>query len=229
MAVLNIGVCNLRQSNKDKAIIFDMDHTIIRSSIDFSLMRWEVNRLLQKAKIEPPQTSFISSVLSNVQHHPAMTPELWRSIMHCIDEIETAGLMAATAEQNVDFVLKELQKGAYLFVLTNNLQQAAERVLDKLNLLCYFDRVVGRGVMPALKPDPAGIYFIRQYVVQIPKERFLMIGDSLIDILVAYQAGIQFVAYNNSREENWQTLGQVPLVFLKNWDEQALQELAKVF
>ena len=56
----------------------------------------------------------------------------------------------------------------------------------------------------------------------------LMIGDATIDAQAAAAAGIGFVAYNRSREENWQSFGIRPLLQLRQWDEQACAAIRRL-
>jgi phosphoglycolate phosphatase len=73
--------------------------------------------------------------------------------------------------------------------------------LEKTGVIHYFHTIVGRDQLPALKPDSCGVeYVLRQYP-HIPRQNWLLVGDSWIDGMAAKEAGIQFLAYKGNEHE----------------------------
>jgi HAD superfamily hydrolase (TIGR01549 family) len=76
------------------------------------------------------------------------------------------------------------------FIWSSNSQKTVERVLSELNLTDYFDKIVAREDVQLIKADPEG--FTKLYDPSVPKEQYLMIGDSSHDRGAAEAAGIDF-------------------------------------
>lgn len=76
-------------------------------------------------------------------------------------------------------------------ILTNKPQDITRQILEELDLVKYFECVVGMNAGFPFKPDPtAAIYLMEQSGVT-PQET-LMIGDSSIDAQTAKNAGMDF-------------------------------------
>jgi phosphoglycolate phosphatase len=81
------------------------------------------------------------------------------------------------------------QQGVRLAVVTNKEARYTQRVLAAHALQPLFDQVVSGDSLPTKKPDPAGILScLAQF--QVAAERALFVGDSLIDVAAARNAGV---------------------------------------
>ncbi len=78
-----------------------------------------------------------------------------------------------------------------LALQSNKPAQMTRRILDGLGLLSRFAVVVGGGEVPA-KPDPAGVLAILERV-GAAREDSVFIGDSVMDVATARNAGVTFV------------------------------------
>ena len=81
--------------------------------------------------------------------------------------------------------------GRTLAVQTNKPGPMARRILEGLGLLDRFVLVLGGGEAPP-KPDPAGALGILERVGVRPEEA-IFVGDSLVDLATARNAGLTFV------------------------------------
>ena len=120
-----------------------------------------------------------------------MGGRMWR----IVEEYERAGMRVATVEPDAGPTLAELRRrGRPLGVLTNNARTAALEALRKFGLLPYFDAVLGREDVPAMKPSPSGLLVARERLG--PRaEALMMVGDSYLDGLAARGAGCPFVGF----------------------------------
>jgi phosphoglycolate phosphatase len=84
--------------------------------------------------------------------------------------------------------LDELRGWARLAVLTNKPGAATARILDGLGLRPAFDWVIGGDAAIGRKPDPAGLRWL-VCEAGADAESAVMIGDSLIDLRTAQNAG----------------------------------------
>jgi phosphoglycolate phosphatase len=216
----------VKKMKKDYGVIFDMDNTVIRSDIDFPLMNKEAIRILEEAGINLPDKSWVSRMAAMVKNDPLMTDELWDYLWRRMAEIEFEGLKKAALEPGIVPILEGLNEHAHLFLLTNNVHTDAETTLKRLGVDEYFDILIGRGMVPALKPAPDGIFYILKQFPHIKAQDCIAVGDALNDIQSAHAAGIdRFVAYVASHAEDWSRNERQPLYCLQDWNEESLARL----
>lgn len=212
-------------TEKSKLIIFDMDNTLIHSRIDFKLMKAETLRILREAGLQPATRPPVSEILNGLREAGQLPQELEDAIWQRVSEVEADGLAMAVPEPGICAVLDALRPRVHLAVLTNNAQEAAQANLQRLGLAAYFECVLGRGGVPALKPFAGGMQAVVAHFGPLTVRDSLAVGDALIDIQAAGAAGIAFAAYNRSRQEDWRRLPLRPVLQLTAWDEAAAQRL----
>jgi phosphoglycolate phosphatase len=105
-------------------------------------------------------------------------------------------------------VLTDLKAaGAKLVVCTNKLTNLSDALLEAVNLLPFFDAVVGADSAPAAKPDGR---HVAAAVAAVGGDiaRAVMVGDSINDALGAKNAGVPSVLVSfGYTEEPVETLG----------------------
>jgi phosphoglycolate phosphatase len=114
---------------------------------------------------------------------------------------ERAGMQDAGLESGATDLLDALTNQYRLVILTNNARQAAIEALEHTGVTHYFDRILGREQMDALKPSPSGIHNIMSYYPQIVRQEWLSVGDAWIDGKAAQEAGVDFLGYCTKEEE----------------------------
>lgn len=81
--------------------------------------------------------------------------------------------------------------------VTNGTKSVQERKMNETPLGILFDRLFISEAVGAEKPDPRFFYIVFQTLGNIPKDRILIVGDSLTsDILGGLRAGIHTCWYN---------------------------------
>jgi phosphoglycolate phosphatase len=93
---------------------------------------------------------------------------------------------------DVKETLKTL-KGYTKAVISNKRESLSKRVLEKLDLLRYFDMVVGSDTTPERKPSPVPILYVLEHFHFQPDEA-VIVGDSNFDIEAGKNAGVKTVA-----------------------------------
>jgi haloacid dehalogenase superfamily, subfamily IA, variant 1 with third motif having Dx(3-4)D or Dx(3-4)E len=81
------------------------------------------------------------------------------------------------------------ERGILLAVATNKPHAITLEVLKRLNMLHYFDEVLGADLLPEKKPSPLPLLEIAKRL-EVPPELSLMVGDSENDILAGRRAGM---------------------------------------
>ena len=180
-------------------IVFDFDNTLVHSRIDFAAIRRELLALLRDAKHPDFAANGSEGALTTLSigeiidagaaHAPAIYDEGWRIVL----EYETAGMVAATVEEDAATTLFGLRdRGFKLAVMTNNAGPATHAALDLFALRGAFDLVLTRDEVP-MKPDPTGILTAMQQLGY--PDRAVMIGDSWLDGVAAGRAGVPFIGF----------------------------------
>jgi phosphoglycolate phosphatase len=83
-----------------------------------------------------------------------------------------------------------------LTAVSTNRSTTMKRVIDIFGLDRLFDIIVCALDVSNPKPDPEGVFKILE-ILGVEKDRTIYIGDSVVDEIVAYRAGIPLIAYKN--------------------------------
>jgi phosphoglycolate phosphatase len=87
-----------------------------------------------------------------------------------------------------------------LTAVSTNRSTTMSRVVDIFGLDKWFDVIVCALDVNNPKPDPEGVFKILE-ILRVEKNRAIYIGDSVVDEMVAYRAGIPLIAYKNKNIE----------------------------
>jgi phosphoglycolate phosphatase len=93
-------------------------------------------------------------------------------------------------------LLEQLQNhNATLAICSNKPEKLAKALLDRLNLLSYFDLVVGGDSCARCKPHPSPLLHAIERIKKFDTQRALLVGDSAVDRDCAAAAGVPFVYF----------------------------------
>jgi phosphoglycolate phosphatase len=175
-----------------RALIFDLDGTLIDSQLDLVHSVNATLRELQRPEL-PEET--ISSYIGNgapvlvakalgPDVHPA---ELARALKFFLGHYEAHKLDNTCAYPGVPEALEHLA-AMPMAVLTNKPVRISVRILEELGLAKYFRAVYGGNSFATKKPDPLGANTILREFSTRPGEA-VVIGDSEVDVQTARNAG----------------------------------------
>jgi phosphoglycolate phosphatase len=192
----------MTQSKALKALIFDLDGTLVDTAPDLLLATNHALSLIKRPPISPAQLrSFVG--------HGAMDL-IKRGIAATgggVEEEELKRLHKAmlqfygeniSRDSTVFPGLIELldqckEKGIVMGVCTNKVEGLSNKLLSEIGLAGYFGAVVGGDSLPIMKPDPAPyIEVARRLGVDV--SRTAMFGDSETDIRTAQNANVPVIA-----------------------------------
>lgn len=189
-------------SATSRALIFDLDGTLIDSATDLAqalniLLAERHRPALRLAQVK----GFVGDgALKLVERAFAATggpdavdtlPALTQRFIAIYESIPAT---SAQLYPDVAAVLAGLrQTGLRLGLCTNKPQSATEKLLPQLGLGNLFDAVVGGDALPVRKPEPAHLQAVIDRL-GIANDRAIMIGDNDNDAAVARGCGVPFIA-----------------------------------
>ena len=186
-----------------KAVIFDLDGTLIDSAPDLHaalnrLMAMEGRRLLKIDEVVRMIGDGVPKLVERGYQATGELPnnvELNKKIEHFIEDYEKNSTNLTTLFPNVTETLKVLIKNqVQLGICTNKPQAATLKVLQHFGLTKIFQAVVGGDQLQGVrKPDPRHLMATLDILNVMPKD-VVMVGDSPNDIGVAINAGVTSVA-----------------------------------
>lgn len=203
-----------------KLIIFDLDGTLIDSSVDITNA---INYAIEPYGIRPITvqetiglvgegiTRLIEKLADRRQstEDRGQTKEINKDILverflnyysaHLVDNTTVYHGVRETLER-----LKDYKKA----VISNKRESLSVRILNDLGLLKYLDLVVGSDTTPERKPSPVPIHYVLSKL-GIRPEYAVIVGDSNFDIEAGKAAGIKTIAV---------TYGYRPIELLKDAD-----------
>jgi phosphoglycolate phosphatase len=190
--------------NNPKAIIFDLDGTLIHSAPDLHAAANAMLKALERSALELP--TIISFIGNGVE----------RLVERCLDatgeydatlrQVAMKKFLAfcqqnmTTLTQPYPGVVASLQifrdAGIPLGICTNKPTQPAREICDRLELTQFFKVITGAEDGQLKKPEPASLLACISALDVLPSEA-LYVGDSEIDYLTAVNAAVSFRLFAN--------------------------------
>ncbi len=183
---------------KKKLIIFDMDGTLVDSSITIANA---INHVRKNLDLPPLDSELITEKINDHNLNPA---QYFYETDHFEGQHETWFSEYYTQNHEKELRLyddiKELlvalkQKGAKLAVATNAYRVSTIESLTHLGILGLFDAIACYDDVPHGKPYPDMLNKILESQVVLPKQA-LFVGDGSRDEMAAKRAGIDYMMVN---------------------------------
>jgi len=193
-----------------KAVVFDLDGTIVESHINYEKMGEQIRDLLaemgMKTHIEDRRKAYMvirQGAQSLIEY--GLPKENLETTLKRLDQvmnnIELEALPTMLLKPNAVKTLTELQETGYkLGIATRSHGEYAQQALMKFNLTHYFHGVIGRDETPHPKPDPRHLLSTIELIKANPDET-LYIGDTTTDLTTSLAAKVDFIGY--WRDETW--------------------------
>ena len=200
-----------------KAVLFDLDGTLIDSAPDLALA---INHMLTSIGREEISPAIIRSWVGNgasilVQRGLSgqtdidenLDPELLEKSLAIFLDFYANNLCVDTVTYpHVRSSLKILKaKGYRLAIVTNKPYDFIQPILDGLELNGLFELLVGGDTLEKRKPDPLPLHYACEKL-GITVEQCVMVGDSKNDVLAANAANMQSIGlsygYNYGEDIN---------------------------
>ncbi|MDX1922235.1 MAG: HAD-IA family hydrolase [Alphaproteobacteria bacterium] len=198
-----------------KAILFDLDGTIIDSAPDLCatmniLLAEENRRQIKLDEMKSCTGDGLKVMLEKAWRLTTdngvepLTPDRVPALMQRFLKIYE-GIIAKPEciyPGMLEFLQTEFENGTKLAVVTNKHEAAARRILAQLKLADYFHIVIGGDTLRERKPHPMPILHVL-HEFKIANDDAVMIGDSPNDALSARDAGIPSIILTYGYNHDW--------------------------
>jgi HAD superfamily hydrolase (TIGR01509 family) len=185
-----------------KAVVFDLDGTLVTAEINFSAMRQSIRGLFISHGFPSealPITSthdLLRSAFSYAEKHGMSAIEIaqLRDQAYTIAErLEWEGARKAQPVPGAyDSLARLRERSVRTGVLTNGNREATDYLLQKFQLHELVDAVVSRDDAPQIKPATDGLEIILS-LLKVTRKAAILVGDSKIDVLTAKGLGIECI------------------------------------
>jgi len=180
--------------DKIKAIIFDMDGTIIDSS---SVISGAINHVRSKLGLHTlPKDKILAAVNDMDIHSPSYFYEVDEFDTHHIEWFQDYYTKHYTYEtriyEGIRELLDELKQSCKLALATNAYRVSAMQIIRHLDLEKCFDLIVCADDVKHSKPNPDMILKVLDEF-KISADEALVVGDALKDKEAASRAGVETI------------------------------------
>ncbi|MFB3889947.1 MAG: HAD family hydrolase [Candidatus Bathyarchaeia archaeon] len=182
-----------------KAVIFDLDGTIVTFNLDFKTMRAEVRGYLLKMGVPASLLSVNESMFEMLRKTEIFMKN--RGKTQVMDELRCEALSIA-ARYEVEAAthtsllpgavetLKSLKaQGLKIGVCTVNSEKSTEYILSRFKVTEYFDAVISRDRVSQVKPNPEHLGATLK-ALGVSADEAVVVGDSVVDMQAARELKI---------------------------------------
>ncbi|MCW3991967.1 MAG: HAD family hydrolase [Candidatus Bathyarchaeota archaeon] len=205
---------------KIKGIIFDLDGTLIRSSIDFPGMKRRMIAVLEdhgipRGLLSPTETTVAilaeaERIWEELEIPHAEREQAQSEVEEAMNQTELEAIPTVEEVEGAAEAIRCLREMGYrLAVLTRGHQAYAVEALSKAGMIGYFELILGRGETTRPKPHAEALRNTAD-LMGLGMDEVLFVGDHTIDATCAENACISFIAVLSGliKEEGWAEHGQ---------------------
>ena len=188
-------------SDFPKALVFDLDGTLVDTAPDLTLVlnwlllregRQKVDELSVRHMVGRGARNLIlkgMSATGDVPDEDELSRLTRDFIAYYGEHIADSSLPFAGVTETLDHFRA---RGVVMGVCTNKPEGLSRQLLDALNLSQYFRAVLGGDSLAVKKPDPLHLLKTLEAMKNLPHEA-VMVGDSISDVQAARNAGVAIV------------------------------------
>ena len=176
-----------------RAVLFDLDGTLIETHIDFAAMTTEMLSLVRGAGVPDSVTegkdilSLVAAAADDVAARGGDGEELRREAFARLEEMEVIGCSRPNLLPGARELLLALRsQGMKIGVVTRNCRRVSEKLLDQFAL--PHDILLTRDDVERTKPHPEHLWAALTHL-EVPAADAAMVGDHWMDMEAGHRAG----------------------------------------
>lgn len=200
-----------------KAVIFDLDGTIINSGEGITKC---VQYALKSFGIEEPDLKklecFVGPPLDVMfrEKYGFSREQAWEGTLKYRERFDKTGIFECELYDGVADTIRSLkEKGYYIALASSKPEIACKRILEHFSLTKYFDEIVGATLDGSISSKQEVLEELGRRMAQlsITKDEMCLIGDTKFDVIGANQYGIPCigVSYGFGTKEELNAAGAV--------------------
>jgi HAD superfamily hydrolase (TIGR01509 family) len=194
-----------------KAVVFDLDGTLIESHHDYDEMARRVKLILEETGVPTNTLSQQGRIWEIIQggmrslQELGLPPERIKGVLDRIDEalnkVEISSVGSVELKPGATELLEHLrERGIKIGIATRSCGEYVRMSMEASRLAEYFDIVLARDEVEFPKPDPRHLLQVLEELNATPQSS-MFVGDTETDQRTARAAGIPFIGIPSS--ENW--------------------------
>jgi len=178
-----------------KAVIFDLDGTLASFNIDYMAARTEIINLLTKQGLPNSLLSIkegVFDMLKKAKKHKEEKEflELRKKVILIVERYEAEAARKTSLLPDVLKTLKTLREMKLkMAICTTNGEKSTSHILKRLHIAHFFEAIITREAVSAVKPDPAHLEAALK-ALDIRPEEAIVVGDSTIDMECARELNV---------------------------------------
>lgn len=182
-----------------KAVIFDLDGTLIDSAPDIAA---SLNVVMEQRGLEPFPLADVKRMIGGgirqlinraLEAHGVLSDDIDQLVMDMVAIYATRATELTRLFDGAGAVIEQFHAaGIKMAVCTNKVQHVTDIIVRELGIARYFESVVGFGPELARKPDPAMLDYALG-VMGLTRADAVMVGDTSADAGAARAAGMPVV------------------------------------
>lgn len=182
-----------------RAVVFDLDGTLVEFNLDYKSARAEVIQFLSTQGF--PQSLFsikesvfemLKKVEISMKNNGKDLKELAglrQAVLTLLEKYELESASSTRPLPGVFETLKALKKaGLKLALFTVNGQKSVNYVLETLRLKEFFSAIITRNSVPSVKPNPVHLETVLE-ALKVKPDEAIVVGDSIWDMKSAQELG----------------------------------------
>ena len=191
-----------------KSIIFDLDGTLINSDpitiTALNEIRIEEGlQPLEKDAIRPYLAMGGLSLIENTLTDTNSTIENTKYLERLRQKIHEKKVDVDLLFPNVKFALRKLvNNNLSLCICTNKSNALTRKILSELEISSFFKNIIADGDLVTRKPHVSN-FLACTHGLELEKSEYLIIGDSFVDLELAKNSGVDFLAYANKENDKF--------------------------
>ena len=197
---------------KIKAVIFDLDGTLVKFTLDYKSLRREAITALARHGAPSEILSVYEPIFKTLEkadlyfrNNGATEEKIHQAhdeVINLTEKYEMEAALSTDVMPGAEITLRSLKEaGVKIGLCTNNGLKAVRFLMRKYRLRDYFDNIVTRESIPNMKPD-TGHFLAAIAPLRVRPEETMMVGDSIIDIKTAKPLGATVVGIQSDHSPN---------------------------